>query len=373
MDDMPEELKPKWIESKKKYRFKNGAEIQLIGLDKNPNAGRGNYCDLYVFEEAGFIKNLSYIYSSIVVPMTMYRVGARVLMISTPPKTPDHDFKDFCIKAKHEGAYIELDIYKNPMVTPEMIEEYKAECLTETDWIREYLCRFATDLNSAIIPESEHLIVGIKRDTENYRYYHKYVAMDLGVRDLTACLFAYYDFKRAKLCIEREFVMSGPSMTTIKLRDAINEIEEPLWTFENERTRALERQEPYRRIADNNNPLLLQDLGSLHGLYFLPTTKEELHAMVNQVRIWISDGRIEVDESCKYLIDSVRYGIWNEQRKEFARSKTLGHYDALAALIYLVRSIDEITNPIPKKVGFNQIDLDAEETGFDTLKALIKF
>lgn len=348
MDDMPEDIKPRWIESKKKFIFNNGSEIQLIGLDRNPNAGRGNYCDLYVFEEAGYIKNLSYLYSSVVIPMTMYREGARVMMISTPPKSPDHDFKEFCIKATHENAYVELDIFKNPMVTAEMREEYKKECLTETDWLREYLCQFATDETLAIIPEMRTCNYLRKPIDDNYPLYHKYVSMDLGVRDLNVTLFAYYDFSRSKLVIEKEHVMSGPSMTTPKLHAALSSIELELWNGE----------EPYKRVADNNNPLLLLDLGSIHNMFFHSTSKDSLHAMVNQVRIWIAQGRIEIDSSCRVLIDSLKHGLWNENRSEFSRSKTLGHYDAVAALMYLVRNIDEVTNPIPIKIGFNQVNIE---------------
>jgi len=361
MDDMPDDLRPRWNESKKKYRFSNGAEIQLVGLDRNPNAGRGNYCDLYVFEEAAFIKNLKYLYSSVVVPMTMYREGAKVLMITTPPQSPDHDIVEFCIKAKRENAYVELDIYKNPMATPAIIEEYKKECLTETDWLREYLCMFVTDKTKAILPEMLGYDHSRGAKSEHYELLHKYNGMDLGVRDLNVNLFGYYDFPRGKLVIERELVMSGPSMTTPLLHKAISDIEKELWNGK----------EPYKRVADNNNPLLLLDLGSIHNMFFHSTTKDELHAMVNNLRVWIANGRIEIDESCKTLIDSMKFGIWNESRTEFGRSKTLGHYDALAALMYLVRSIDEVTNPIPVKVSFGQIDNRSDEK-IDSYKNLIR-
>jgi len=351
LDDCPEDLRPRWHESKKKFIFKNKSEIQLIGLDRKPNAGRGNYCDLYVFDEAAYIKNVSYIYSSVVIPMTMYREGARVIMISTPPKSPDHDFKDFCLKAKHEGGYIELDIYKNPMVTPAMIEEYHQECLTETDWQREYLCQFATDETLAIVPEMKFLEYTRGPKDEHYLLYHKYVAMDLGVRDLNVTLFAYYDFARSKIVIEREHIMSGPRMTTPTLHAEIKQIESELW----------DSAEPYKRVADNNNPLLLLDLGSIHNMFFHSTSKDSLHAMVNQLRVWIKNGRVEIDSSCRVLIDSLMYGLWNDNRSEFSRSKTLGHYDAVAAIMYLVRNIDEVTNPIPVKVGFNQINLEEDD------------
>ena len=361
MEDMPNEIRPKWHESKKKFRFSNGAEIQLVGLDRNPNAGRGNYCDLYVFEEAAFIKNLKYLYSSVVVPMTMYRKGARVLMITTPPQSPDHDIVDFCLKAKSENAYVELDIYKNPMATPEMIEEYKKECLTETDWLREYLCQFVTDKTKAILPEMLGYDHSRGPRSEHYHLLHKYVSMDLGVRDLNVTLFGYYDFPRAKLVIEREHVMSGPSMTTTVLHKEISDVEKELW----------DGKEPYKRVADNNNPLLLLDLGSIHNMFFHSTSKDSLHAMVNNLRVWIAQGRIEIDSSCKTLIDSLKFGIWNENKTDFARSKALGHYDALAALMYMVRNIDETTNPIPKKVEFGQIDTSIDE-GLENYKNLIR-
>lgn len=348
LEDCPESIRPKWSESKKKYIFKNKSEIQLIGLDRKPNGGRGNYCDLYVFDEAAYIKNVSYIYSSVVIPMTMYREGARVIMISTPPKSPDHDFKDFCLKAKRENAYVELDIYKNPMATPEIIEEYKKECLTETDWEREYLCKFVTDQTLAIVPEFRNYNYLRGPKAEHYAELHKYVSMDLGVRDLNVTLFGHYDFPRAKLVIEREHVINGPSMTTPILHREISSIEQELW----------QGKEPYKRVADNNNPLLLLDLGSIHNMFFHSTTKDDLHAMINKVRVWFKDGRIEIDESCKVLIDSLNYGIWNENRREFARSKVLGHFDAIASIMYLIRNIDESTNPIPVKVGFNQVNFE---------------
>jgi hypothetical protein len=360
LEDCPDKLRPRWSESKKKFIFKNGSEIQLIGLDRKPNGGRGNYCDLYVFDEAAYIKNVSYIYSSVVIPMTMYREGARVIMISTPPKSPDHDFKDFCIKAKRENAYVELDIDKNPMVTAQMREEYRKECLTETDWEREYLCKFVTDETLAIVPEMKNYIYTRAPKCENYEHYHKYNAMDLGVRDLNINLFAYYDFLRAKIVIEKELVMSGPKMTTPLLHKAISDIELDLWGKLGPDNKKIPV-EPHKRVADNNNPLLLLDLGSIHNMFFHSTSKDELHAMVNCLRVWLQQKRIEIDESCQFLIDSLNFGLWNEKRSEFARSKTLGHYDAVAALMYLVRNIDEHTNPIPMKLAFNQVNFDEDE------------
>jgi hypothetical protein len=182
------------------------------------------------------------------------------------------------------------------------------------------------------------------------------------VRDLNVTLFGYYDFNRAKLIVEREHVISGPTMTTPILHKELTAIEKELW----------DGKEPYKRVADNNNPLLLLDLGSIHNMFFHSTSKDELHAMVNNLRVWIASKRIEIDESCKILIDSLKFGIWNESRTEFGRSKTLGHYDALAALMYMVRNIDEHTNPIPVKKDFNTFTVEIDEQK-DEYKNLVRF
>jgi hypothetical protein len=43
--------------------------------------------------------------------------------------------------------------------------------------------------------------------------------------------------------------------------------------------------------------------------------------------------------------------VWNDKRTAFEHSKNFGHFDALAALMYLVRNIDRTYNPIPATFG----------------------
>lgn len=346
MNDMPEDIRPTFNTTKKKFTFANGAEIKIIGLDKNPDGGRGNYCDLFIFDEAAYIKNLSYLFSSVVVPATMYRPNAKVIMISTPSDDAESEFPAFCEKAKQEEAYVELTILDNPMVTEEIIEEYRRECLTQEDFDREYMCKFVTSKNKAIIPEwDEKFAQEINKD-EFTQYYHRYVSMDLGTKDFTAVLFGYYDFKQARLVIEDELVMNGPEMTTELLKDAVIATELELWP----------NKKVYKRISDNNNPLLLQDLQSMHNLRFMATSKDELHAMINEVRLWVKAGRLKIAPKCKQLLGCLKFGVWTDKRDQFARSKVYGHFDALAALVYLIRNIDQHTNPIPITHGFKPGD-----------------
>jgi hypothetical protein len=353
LSDCPSSVKPTYKSQKKKWVFPNGSEIKLVGLDKNPNGLRGNTIDLIVLDECGFISNLDYLYKSIIVPATTHRPNAKIIMISTPPSTPAHSFRDYAERAHAEGNYVILTVFDNPMLTPEAIEHLKKESGGEdsTTWQREYLCLFVTDEDAKVIREwsSKH-VVARERD-EFFQFYHLYSAMDMGRRHKTALLFGYYDFRRATLVIEDELEMKGTVWTTVTLKDDILKKEKELWPT---RIPKDEKQPKiYRRIADNNNPHLIQDLNGLYGVHFLETNKDSLEAMVNEVRIMAKDGRLEVHPRCTMLIGCLDYGVWDKQRKKFAESKVYGHYDHLAALIYLVRNLDKYTNPVPPTFGLD--------------------
>lgn len=352
LDDCPKELKGRKVGHY--YIFPNGSRIKLVGLDKNPNGLRGNTLDLIIIDECGFVGNLDYIYKSVIIPATLHRPNCKIILISTPPSTPAHPFVDYVQKAEAEGAYVKLDIHTNPLITEDDIERMAQEMggKDSTTFRRECLCEFVTDSDLQIIPEwNDKYIQEIERD-EFYKYYHKYDGMDLGVKDLTAAIFGYFDFKRAALVIEDEIEMSGPSMNTQILVGAIKAKEKELWNNVEVPRDFNNNPIPFRRVSDNNWPILIQDLSSLHSLTFIETTKDNLEAMINEVRLMVQAGQILIHPRCKKLIGCLRYGVWDNKKKAFARSTVYGHFDHLAALIYLVRNLAKTTNPIPAGHGF---------------------
>lgn len=356
LEDAPAAVKGRKVG--KFYIFPNGSRIKLVGLDKHPNGLRGNTLDLIIIDECGFVGNLDYIYKSVIIPATLHRPNCKIILISTPPSTPAHPFVDYVQKAELEGAYVRLDIYTNPLIGPDDIKRMADEMggVESTTFRRECLCEFVTDSDLAIIPEwNDKYIEAIERD-EYYKYYHKYDGMDLGVKDLTACIFGYYDFKRAALIIEDEFSMNGPAMNTLLLVGAIKAKEKELWSNVDEQNKPIKDFNntpiPFRRISDNNWPILMQDLSSLHNLTFIETTKDNLEAMINEVRLMAQAGQLIVHPRCKQLIGCLRYGVWDAKKKGFARSTVYGHFDHLAALIYLIRNLAKGTNPIPASHGF---------------------
>ena len=340
------------------YVFPNGSRIKLVGLDKNPNGLRGNTLDLIIIDECGFVGNLDYIYKSIIIPATLHRPNCKIILISTPPSTPAHPFVDYVQKAEKENAYVKLDIYTNPLITPDDILRMETEMggKDSTTFRRECLCEFVTDSDLAIIPEwNDKYVQALGRD-EFYPYYHKYDGMDLGVKDLTAAIFGYFDFKRAALVIEDEIEMNGPSMNTKLLVGAIKAKEKELWDNVDKEGKEVRDCNgtpiPFRRVSDNNWPILIQDLSSIHSLTFIQTTKDNLEAMINEVRLMVQAGQLIIHPRCKKLIGCLRYGVWDLKKKAFAHSATYGHFDHLAALVYLIRNLAKSTNPIPASHGF---------------------
>jgi len=242
------------------------------------------------------------------------------------------------------GAYALYDIHQSGY-PPEIISEFCREAGGEhsSTWKREYLCQLVVDESAAIVPEWKDAWIQEWPTNDLTQFYQRYTAMDVGGRDKNAVLFGYYDFPNAKLILEDEFILEGPTMTTAAIADEVKRREAALWG----------NKPVHLRVADNNNVILLNDLQAFHKLNFVPTSKDDLEAMVNQVRLWVNQGRVIVNPRCRETISCLKYGIWNERRSEFARSRALGHFDALAALVYLVRNVDIYTNPIPGSYGIN--------------------
>ena len=343
---LPLSHRGKWNGQEGAFIYANGSMIHVAGVNKgNADSLRGTAADLCLIDEASFVDDLKYLTESVLMPQLLTVPNSKLIMASSSPLSPAHEFVQYIQNSVVENSYHSYDIYSGGY-DEALIAEFCKEAggKDSTTWRREYMNELIVDAEMSIIPEfNDDMIKVIAPDRFN-KFYHRYEAMDLGVRDKTICLFAYYDFKRAKLVIEDEFEISGSSTTTLEIAKLIKKHRIHL---------------PYRAIADSNNPLLLNDLSLLHGVEYYATNKETLPAMINECRLLVGAGRLEVNPKCTQLTGCLKYGVYqDEKRKEFGRSGAYGHYDALAALIYLVRNLDTHTNPIPR-------DLDYTDNTFD--------
>lgn len=345
----PGDLRPEYKTNENLYRFPNGSEIQLAGSD-NGNAEnlRGGNSHLCIIDEAGFCSDLEYVIQSILLPTTTTTKG-KVIMASTPPKSPDHEFVNFVKEAKIKGALITKTIFDNPLITQDDINEM-VEASGGVDTIqfrREYMAEIIKDDNFAVIPEfTKEMAERTVREWQRPPYFDCYTAMDIGFKDLTVVLFAYLDFRSAKLVIEDELVMSGKKMTTDILAAEIKKKEEAVW----KNALTGESQKPFIRVSDNNL-IVLNDLQNLHNLTFLPTNKDNADAALNFLRMLIGQEKIIINPRCTTMVFHLENAVWNKQRTSFERSADAGHYDAIDALKYLVRNVNFNKNPYPSNWG----------------------
>lgn len=352
LDDCPYRFKPDF-KYNNKYIFPNGSEIYLTGLDKHPDGPRGNTLDLIILDEAAYMENLEYLVKSVFGPATLHRPNAKIIMISTPPESTNHAFNDFCNRAKLEGNYQTFTIYQNPMLTQEAIE---AECENQggkdsTTWRREFMCEIVSEESKMIIPEwntVNHECVKpiLPLEDQFYSYHQKYIGMDVGVKDFTAGVFAHYSFPDSTLYVEDEFILKNREVTPSNIAKIIKEKRIKLWGANTK----------YRGISDND-ALLINALYQEHRESFNAVAKKSKIEMVQRVRTMVKSKQIIIDPRCQMLIMCLESGVWDagslktQEFKDFARSKSLGHFDHLDALIYLVMSLDRRTNPIPPLFG----------------------
>jgi len=356
LKDCPKELRPKFKPADNVYAFPNGSEVQLAGTDAGHAEGlRGGNSDLCIVDEAGFCDDLRYIVQSILIPTTTTTRG-KIILSSTPPKTPDHEFNDYIKSAKYKGNYVKKTIYDGlgGKITQEyiddIIEEYGG--VTSIEFRREYLCEDIIDDEHSVVAEFDKDVQEICiREWKRPPFCDRYVGGDIGFKDFTVFLFGYYDFRMAKVVIEDELVMRGTKMNTEALANEIKKKESGLWS--NPQTG--EVQAPYLRVCDNNL-IVINDLRTLHGITFQPTAKDDADAALNNMKVMIKQRKIIINPRCKTLIFHLQNAVWAKNRKTYARAPDMGHYDAVDALKYFVRNIHFSKNPYPANYGMGSGD-----------------
>jgi hypothetical protein len=341
----PQDLKPKFDRDSSSYVFPSTkSKLELYGFNAEEiESARGPKAHMIIVDECGFMSDLKYGLRSVLYPKLNTTRGPMIL-ISTLPKSQGHEFWDLVKKAEFDEVLIKRNIYDCPRYTKEDIDGFADEVggYDSVDFKREYLNIMITDEDHAVIPEAnDETLAKIVREYRRPAYFDPYISMDIGVKDLTGVLYAYYDFITGKIIIEDEATFKGKTFTTANLASSIKKTEETLWGLK----------KPYLRIADNNNLILLNDLSIDYGISFIPTAKDNKHAWLNQIRILINEERIVINPKCKQLIFHLKNATWNKNKTEYERSPEGGHYDLIDALAYLIRNIAYTRNPYPKGYG----------------------
>lgn len=372
LEDCPEDIKPTFKNSEYIYYFPNGSEIQLAGTDSgHAEKLRGGDSHLAVIDEAGSCSDLKDLVNSILLPTTLITKG-KIIMAGTPPKEEDHDFIWFIEQAEARGSLIKKTFLQNPRLTQEQREELINELggLNTDEAKRELLCELIKSKSTSVIPEFDaNLEKEIVKEWPKPPFYNAFVSMDLGGTDLTAVLFAYYDYRADKVIVEDEIIMDfqEPGNNLEKLTQLILEKEQQLWT----NPISGELKEPKLRVSDTN-PIALNEIRkySNQKIGFIATKKDDRDAALNNFRILLQSRKIIIHPRCKGFIRHLKNVRWKNKnsRTEFARSADNGHYDAVDAGIYLIRNINFNDNPYPIHYDLNLRRPDAFIYNEDSLR-----
>ena len=355
LSDCPEDIIPTFKKNDYVYYFNNGSEIQLAGSESgNVEKLRGGSSIISIIDEAQSVSDLSYAIKDVLLPTTLTTRG-KILIAGTPSREPDHDFHKYIDEAEFRGSLVKKTIYDNTMLSTEQIEEIKLEVggANSEEFRREFLCEVIKSQTLSVFPEfTPDLEKKVIKEWPKPPFYETYEAMDLGFKDMTVVLFAYYDFRANKVVIEDEIATTGHANLLPDLMRDIDKKEAELWT--NYYTNELVR--PNTRVSDINYIVTQEISRASNGrINFTPAKKDDKEAAVNKLRVLLSNEKIIINPRCKTLIRHLRNAMWNKSKKgsEFARSGDDSHFDAADACLYLIRAIAFERNPYPYGYDLN--------------------
>ena len=364
LQDCPENFKPDWNRANLVYTFPNGSRIIVCGSNQKAFDNiRGGTFKLAVVDEGAYHDYLIELIERVLMPAL--NKGNGYLVLSSTPPDIEHPFDQrYCTEAELGDYYFHATIY-DAGYPPDQIAEFKREAgwkdsdnswkspTHELNWKIEYMAeRGLRNPDKTIIPSWDDKYIGDFIKDQFYPFFFKFESIDIGTKhDLTVILFGYYHYLNATLVFEDEWYCPGPEFTTLKLASLIKIRERNLWGSI----------QPTLRVSDISD--IQNDLNVTHNLSFVGVSKTELHSMVNRFNLLVESGRVRVSKKCKLLIQTLKNGIWDKNREEFAHSETgLGHMDALAAAIYTHQSFESWynQNPIPLTLNadrFNSMDM----------------
>jgi len=369
LEDCPDELRPKFDKNRFMFVFGNGSSVLFRGSNNQQHrVRRGLDLDGAGVDEGRDVDDLKDLIDSVIFP-ALFSSNGYLILSSTPADSFSHDLYSYYSLAEVEGWLFECDINKAAELDPEdfpadRIAEWKKETARDDVWQREYLCKWIIDSTRIAVQEWKAEFVTTYKKDIFYQFYHHYIGIDWGSKDFTALIFATWDFKRAKLVVEGELTFSGTAVRSDKIADAINIMKLKLWG---------EDASVYRMISDSADPILINELNGHPGMNCTPVYKEKsLEAMLNQFRILVGTGKIEVSNTCPMTLSNLKSAVWDKTRTALDKDPYNHHFDHLMALVYLTRGLVPNENPIPKDFGIDGtriIDLNFDKKGGKSLGA----
>ncbi len=309
-----------------RWEFSNGSSLRMGALERaNVDGNRGGNASLVIYEECGFVtaEDFTYGINSVLGPQLLRSQGVE-LFVSSPSEDPDHPLHTQVLpECMSLGTAFRFTVFDSPSITREMIEEAARRCGGyDTD-------AFRREYQAEIIRPSTLMVIPGYEPSRHVRQYtppvecHWHVTIDWGgVRDLTVALLHTYDYMTNTDLVWDERVWAANTPTSTIVRDL------KVWD---------QSYNIHSRWADLPGQLQV-DLGHEHGYEVQIPQKSDWLASAQAMSVKFSTDKIMIHPRCEFLQKSCRAGMFNKNRTDFDRSPELGHCDALAALMYAIRS-----------------------------------
>ena len=386
--------------------------IKLVGLDKHPDATRGQFLDFCHITEAAFVKGLYELVTAVIMPQFRYRPHAWLAMETSTAKVVDCDFNQhFRADAETRGTYRMRTIRDNVSLTEDDIEQEERRSGGRDSAVcqRELYCISTRDPDDMIVPEFDEAVHVVEHwPIPAYAMAHE--GLDPGTTDPFGMVGGFLDWMQQCLVIQWGWHKSNASTGEIvamlqffeslfwgtqhasspeillarrpgrelSIADALRNGDDKVWeappkalTYWDEGSWSL-KANPASRISDIQTRVLL-DLNVDHKLDVRPARKgpgsaeADLSHLRELFRARPRRIAIVKNEYTAGLIAQLRSGEWdtdeNGHRTDWKRSKTLGHCDELASLKYMARDVNWQRCPNkPAVVDVNAIDTHVPHT-----------
>lgn len=328
LDDAP----PGLINRKKsslRWDLSNGSSLRLGGLKRaNVDGNRGGNASLVIYEECGFVdgKDFTYGVNSVLGPQLLRSAG-REIYVSTPSDDPDHPLHNHVLpECEANGSLFRYTVFDSPSISQHMVDEAIRRSGGEDSdaFKREYLAQIIRSDSLMVVPfdNSRHV-----RDFDIPDDCIWSVTVDWGgVRDKTVALYHTYDFQNNTHLIWDEQVWDCNTPTD----DIVKSLKDKI------KSHRLNVPVVYADVPGQ----IAIDLNNNHNFPITAPYKNNWLAGVNNMAATFNTDSILINPRCSLLIRTCFAGMFNKNRTDFLRTLDLGHCDALAALMYAIRSQD---------------------------------
>lgn len=306
------------------FTLKNGSEIYVMGGD-NPDSLRGPAPDHVVIEEAAMQQ--SEVWYEVIRPNLTAKQGSADFITTPKGFTWFKDLEDNARRLIHAGSkdwsVFHYTIYDNPYIPREEIESARTDCDSEAVWRQEYMAEYESSVGrvfSGFSDEKHCRTVAVPTGrTEVYR------AVDYGMRDDLACLWAY--ISGTTLFLYREHLQAD-TPASVQAHLIQNK------TTENEAVQMNVISHDAAKQDAEMRGLTVKWHFENAGMRPMYLSSRDKKASRHMIQTLIQENRIVIDpDKCPKL----RKQLLSYEWKDTLMEKTVdGHDDAVDALHYLV-------------------------------------